>query len=203
MNPVVRRIFKWLFILGLISAAGFWALGAAGGKSDDHRGVIEDYLQDISGMTVGIERLNGLYFFPSILVDFEGLKMAEEEGGRAVTLDVLHMGVGFKDAMFRSGKFSVLRVQNFTAAAGTVMAEALHIETLGIEHTSETSAFLTGGGTIGQRAFTIKTPLLIYGKSGAHKYRFDADFPVILVMENGERFGVDLQDGQMILEPEL
>ena len=203
MNPVVRRVFKWVFILGLIVGAGFWALGVLGGNSDEHKRIIEEYLSDATGMVASIGQLNSLNFFPSIIIDFEGLEVVDEIGDSKGQAGRVYMASGFRDVVMRSGKFQALEIAGFEAAAGRLMDEAVVIEQLGVEHESEEAAFFTGSGMIGERKFTVRTPVLVYGTLPEASYRFDVDHPIALIMQTGERFRITYLEGKFVLEPEL
>ena len=222
MNPVIRRVFKWVLILGLIVGAGFWALGALGGDSDEHKRIIEEYLGEAVGMVANVEQLNSLNFFPSIIVDFEGLEIAPvlegaevEEPSLSEEIEVqmlgevqvraerVYMASGFRDVAWRSGKFQALEIVGFEAAAGRLMDQAVAIERAGVEHESEEVAFFAATGMIGERAFTVRTPVLVYGTLPEASYRFDGEHPIVLVMQTGERFGINYVDGAFVLEPKL
>ena len=202
-----KTIFKWVFIFALFAAAGFWILGALGGDSDRHREVVEGYLQDITGLEARIGQINSLNFFPTIIIDFENLDMVDvalpiEEQRVEIHADDAFFAVDFRDVIFGSGKFRSIEVNHVQILAGHLMEEAVVVDFLRVEHVDEGVAFLMGSGMIGERAFTMKVPVLVYGSLPKAKYRFDLEYPVVLTMEDGARFELDYVDHKVVLKPE-
>jgi len=203
MNPVVRRIFKWVFILGLLSAAGFWALAAAGGNGETHRQIITDYLNEATGLQANIDQLHSLAFFPDVIIDFEGLAMRDDQGDVVASLGASYMASKFRDVAFRNGKIKSIVIEDFNALPGVLMEEAVLVKQLKIEHESDVEAVLAGEGYIGEQGFTMRVPITVYGAGDDVSYRFDGQNPFIVVMDDGGRYRIVYENRKIVLNPEL
>jgi hypothetical protein len=207
-----RKWFKRLMIFSLLFMVFFLiiftVIARMGGDSEPLRLSIEDYISDATGMDASVEKLNGLHFFPVMIIDFQNLSLTQaDEQEPAVTVERVRMAASFFDVLWQTGKFKALGLSQLKAAPRTIMEQSVTIDDMSIqvekqdvnENDDTINASLYTTGTIDSRAFTMTTPLIVYKKG--ETFKMDTDGRHVITYASGEKAVVSFQDNKLVLDP--
>lgn len=194
----LKRLFKFLLIVGLILAILLFVLSLMGGNNDTLKKALEDFLSETTNTEVTIGQLNHVGFYPNLVFDFEDLKGRSGEGGEldVFTVGSVRLAMGFWDMTFSQGKIKDVTIRDIYLAPGLWGQQIVSLESFGIVPSGETqeSAAIIGTGLVGDKAFNMRIDMIALEDDTRSTYKFSQDKEIDftlgdsaarLVFENG------------------
>lgn len=166
-------LLKVLLALVILLAIGVIFLANVGGNSEMLKGMIEDQFSKVTGYEADIGTLNNVSFYPNINVDFEDLKLSQDQGDKPVaTIGMLNVRIGFLDAVRGSLRPKNVEIRDLQAEKGVFTKDALVVKSLKIDdpdHGNEAPK-LTLAGTIGNKPLSLSSTVAAYGTGEDRTY---------------------------------
>ena len=180
--PKTRRnwivtLSKIVFFIVAFFLVIFTILANMGGHSDNLKTYVEEFITQNTGYKAKIKTLNGLSFFPTIALDFEGLDMYRGAIGDIplVHADRFHVALSFWDMMTNDGKIKILSAIGVKAMPGVLLDKPFTFDTIDIADAQPGQAQLEGKGTIGSNPFSFSVQMSASGEGHARKYFFSPE----------------------------
>lgn len=124
----LKIVGKILAVLVVLFAAGLIILGNIGGSDEKYRVMIEEMITDNTPYTAQLATLNNVRFFPTFILDFDGLALAKDvENKPEVTVGSFEIKVGFFDALFGKPRIKAFDLTDFSMKGGIATKERLSI----------------------------------------------------------------------------
>lgn len=175
----LKGLIKWLLIMGVLVFILLTALSRMGGNSDVLRETIEDFLTDNTPYTARIVKLNHMHFFPSVVIDVEGVELrggSDGTGETAVRVDSARFVMGFFDLLFQPGNFKDVQIQGLSAQSGSIFSKPLNMDYLKIID-EEGAAHIEAKGKIGEYDAHATLGLASSAAQGRRVYKIGAERP--------------------------
>lgn len=167
-------LFKIIFYVTLFLVIVFLVLGNIGGSNDNLRMTIENYASDATGYTAKIETLNNFKFFPTIVLDFEGLTFEDPQQDNTVVASAGHVDVrmGFFSAILGQGRIKALAVDQVKVSKDIVTTKPIALDMVKIEDPdpASDSARLAISGKIGQDALKASVGISAFDSGTKRTY---------------------------------
>lgn len=181
----MKNLFLIAFFIVLFIGIILTALTNMGGNDEMMQDIAKEYVQHIVPGKANIETLHDIQYFPQALVNVEGVSVAREGNKEPVfTIGSAQVAMDFLDITFSTGKLAVLNIKQLYAQAGIFTQKELYLERFGIrDERVDDAPYLYADGKYGGRTFTARADMERFGKSGDHRYRFEASIPVALQSE--------------------
>lgn len=146
-----RWVWRGILIVLALMTASLGTLFLIGGNSADMKFLIEDYLNDASGMTSSIGTLHNFSFYPAMAFDADDIVLSRsgEAGGKAQEMRIgkMRFSIGFWSVARGATKFRVLEFRDVDIPAGIFVPRDLHVDHAGIDQAqSALTAQATYGG---------------------------------------------------------
>lgn len=168
------RLLKITFILCAFCLVILTVLHNMGGSNDMLKGgVIQTISNTFGGRPVKLNNLVHMGFFPTVVLDIEGVGIYEEEKDIVplITLQALQLYMPFWNVATKTPRVTKFYVEGFETIRGVFLPEAIKIEKIFIDHDVESNtAQLKGHGMVGIHVWNFSLDLDVDGK--ADKYSF-------------------------------
>lgn len=198
MKKTVKRIIVLTLFLAVFLFVIFTVLSRLGGSSPVLKDAIQDFLTNKTSYITQVSVLNGMHFFPDVVVDVSGVEMsAPDSEATAIYIGRFNAVIGFFDVMGGVQKYKSLYIENSYAAPGTLFASNLRIEHGGIFTKQDEKPHFRVEGKVGAGDFTVEVELDSEGQGRAKKYflgqewGFDINVNGVLTSGRVERAGLD------------
>jgi len=143
---------------------------AGGGQRDSLRTTAEQYLSSLTGMSVSIETLNYIEFFPRFTADMEGIVFKSFKTDEILAeIGEIYFSMNFFSIFFSTGKFDDLQVKGITAKKGVWAKRSLDFRKISMEEkASEGKPALVIEGQYGNDSVSVRMGLKLHKGLGKH-----------------------------------
>lgn len=157
-----------------------------GGSSEGLKKSAEDIISQSTGYRAQIETFKGVTFFPRISFAFEGLALSPPNitlADPVMTVDKLAVSSSFWDVFWGTGRVQYIDIRDAAILPGILLPRAVKIDSLSIIDATETSAFLTLQGTLGEDHFLARIGMEATGSGKGRRYFFPEQRAALIEIE--------------------
>ncbi|MGH1397919.1 MAG: hypothetical protein ACRBCT_01765 [Alphaproteobacteria bacterium] len=166
MRKWLSRIIKITAILIAFFAVMLTVLANMGGSSDNLKAAVSDYITAATGMRAEIGTLHKMTFFPAVTIDAGNIELHKDDDliaeGR---IESALLKISFWDVITSRSKLQNLQIEGASFLPGTLNAQSVEIERIGIDETPTGEAFLAAQGKIGPHKINAEIALQSKGKN--------------------------------------